>query len=131
MSNAIQNPELKCFIGKVQYIKKSIMFKTLGSIDLFATNGSGIAKSLLYKRTEFKHESEIRLIYSGDDNLCKSEIFNFKIDSNQLFDRLLFDPRMDKGLRTAFELAITNKGCNVEIKRSTLYDAPKNFTFKI
>lgn len=126
-----KTPELYCFIGKVQYVRKSDMFNALKSIDLLKTDGTGIAKSLLYKRTEFKHENEIRLIYSGDDNLCKSDIFNFKIDPNQLFDRLLFDPRMDNELRTAFTLAIKNKNCNVEIKRSTLYDAPKNFTFNI
>ncbi|RZG72281.1 DUF2971 domain-containing protein [Acinetobacter sp. WCHAc060025] len=122
---------LKCFIGKVSYLSKTNLLEKLQSIDLLNTNGSGIAESLLYKRTEFKHENEIRLIYSGDDNTSISDIFQFNIDPASLLDRILFDPRMEKNLRQAYKLAIEKKGCKTEIKRSTLYDAPKGLTLKL
>ncbi len=122
---------LKCFIGKVSYLPKTKLLEKLQSIDLLNTNGSGIAESLLYKRTEFKHENEIRLIYSGDDNACVSDIFQFDIDPATLLDRILFDPRMEKNLREAYMLAIEEKGCETEVRRSTLYDAPKGLTFKL
>jgi hypothetical protein len=122
---------LKCFIGKVSYLPKNKLLAKFKSIDLFNTNASGIAESLLYKRKEFTHENEIRLIYSGDDNVSVSDIFKFDIDPATLFDRILFDPRMEKNLRKAYILAIREKGCETEVKRSTLYDAPKGLTFNL
>ncbi|HGM7716014.1 TPA: DUF2971 domain-containing protein [Serratia marcescens] len=122
---------LKCFIGKVSYLPRNKLLKKLQSIDLLNTNGSGIAESLLYKRTEFKHENEIRLIYSGDDNISVSDIFQFNIDPAKLLDRVLFDPRMEKNLMQAYVLAIEKKGCKTEVRRSTLYDAPAGLKFKL
>ncbi len=122
---------LRCFIGKVSYLPKVKLLDKLQSINLLNPNGSGIAESLLYKRTEFKHENEIRLIYSGKDDDCISDIFQFDIDPTNLLDGLLFDPRMDENLRQAYKLAIMDKGCSTRIRRSSLYDAPKGLTFKI
>ncbi|MDE9455803.1 DUF2971 domain-containing protein [Xenorhabdus bovienii] len=122
---------LKCFIGKVSYLSKKNLLEKLQSIDLFNANGSGIAESLLYKRTEFKHENEIRLIYLGDDNASISDIFQFDIDPAKLLDRVLFDPRMEKNLRQAYILAIKKKDCKTEVKRSILYDAPIGLKFKL
>lgn len=122
---------LRCFIGKVSYLSKKNLLEKLQSIDLFNTNGSGIAESLLYKRTAFRHENEIRLIYISDDNINISDIFQFDIEPDKLLDRVLFDPRMDKNLRQAYILAIKKKGCQTEVKRSTLYDAPIGLRFKI
>ncbi|WP_310610811.1 DUF2971 domain-containing protein [Limnohabitans sp.] len=126
-----EHHNLKCFIGKVSYLPKKKLLDKLQSIDLLNTNGSGIAESLLYKRTEFTHENEIRLIYSGDDNACVSDIFQFDINPANLLDRILFDPRMEENLKEAYILAINEKGCKTEIRRSTLYDAPKGLTFKL
>lgn len=126
-----QHAELKCFLGRVQYKRKTELLKSLKSINLFSTDGSGIAESLLYKRVEFSHEKEIRLIYSGEDGKCLSDLYDFKIEPNILFDRVLFDPRMENELKIAYKLAIAKKNCNFEIKRSILYDAPKNFTFNL
>lgn len=126
-----EHPELKCFLGQVQYKRKTALLESLKSIDLLSTDGSGIAESLLYKRVEFSHEKEVRLIYCGDDGKCSSDLYDFKIDPDSLFDRILFDPRMEDELKIAYKLAIAKKNCNVEIKRSALYDAPKNFTFNI
>ncbi|MEZ2591647.1 DUF2971 domain-containing protein [Pantoea agglomerans] len=126
-----KNHTLNCFIGKVSYLSKSNLLSKLQSINLLNPNGAGVAESLLYKRTAFSHENEVRLIYSGKDDACTSDIFQFPIEPNKLFDRLLFDPRMDDNLRMAYELAIEEYGCKVEIRRSNLYDAPTGLRFKI
>lgn len=130
-SNAGKFADVKCFIGKVQYQTKDKIIESFKDIDLMNTNGSGIAESLLYKRREFSHEKEVRLIYSGGDGKCNSDIFQFDIDPNALFDRVLFDPRMEEGLRKSYIAAIEGLDCEVEVKRSTLYDAPKNLSFKL
>ncbi len=124
-------PDLSCFIGKVQYKTKHKIIESFKNIDIFNTNGSGIAESLLYKRREFSHEKEMRLIYSGEGGKCSSDIFQFDVDPNALFDRVLFDPRMEEGLRKSYITAIKALGCEVEVKRSILYDAPKNLSFKL
>lgn len=122
---------LKCFIGKVSYLPENNLLEKLMSINLLNTNGSGIAESLLYKRAEFEHENEVRLIYSGDDNAVKSDVFQFAINIDELLDSILFDPRMDKNLMQAYLLAIKEKGCKAEVKISTLYNAPKGLVFKL
>lgn len=122
---------IRCFIGKVSYLPREKLLEKLGSINLLDPNGSGIAESLLYKRIEFKHENEVRLIYSGEDDACVNDTFQFDIDPSNLLDGLAFDPRMDENLRQAYKLAIRKKNCNTKIVRSTLYDAPKGLKFKI
>lgn len=126
-----RHPELSCFIGKVQYKYKSDLIKALGAISLLDTNGSGLAESLLYKRKEFSHEKEIRLIHIGEDGKCLNDIFKFDIDPNFLFDRILFDPRMDETVRKNHIKEIRKLGCATELKRSTLYDSPKGLKFKL
>lgn len=125
----VDNPETTCFIGKVCYLTTQQLYEKFEQIHLFSTDGSGIAESLLYKRTEFAHENEVRLIYSGEDGKCDSDIFKFSIDPNTLIDDLLFDPRMDKNLMRAFELVIREKDYKATITKSTLYDAPKDLEF--
>lgn len=133
---ALQNSQPRyhhftCFIGKVSYLSKGDLLEKLQSIDVFNTDCSGIAESLLYKRKEFRHEKEIRLIYSSSENENPNDVYQFDIEPMELLDRILFDPRMDKNLVEAYKLAIAAKGCNTEIKRSTLYDAPKGLKFKL
>lgn len=130
-SHVDQFADVKCFVGKVQYKKKPELLKIFGQINLTSTDGTGIAQSLLYKRPEFSHEREVRLIYSGDDNNSPSDIFSFGIDPNKLFDRVLFDPRMEESLRQSYISAVKSLGCTTQVKRSTLYDPPKCLKFKL
>lgn len=123
--------DIQCFIGKVEYKTKPELLEIFNKIDLLSTDGTGIAKSLLYKRREFSHEREVRLIYSGDDDNSPSDIYSFQIDPNELFDRVLFDPRMEESLRKSYISAVKGLGCTVEVKRSTLYDPPGQLKFKL
>lgn len=120
-----EHPELKCFVGGVTYLPKFRLGKALEKIDIFDPNGSGIAESLLYKRQEFSHEKEVRLIYIGNDGSCNSDTYLFNIDIENTIDRILFDPRMDEGIRQGYVDAIKKLGYKGEIRRSTLYDVPK------
>jgi hypothetical protein len=75
--------------------------------------------------------TEMRLIYSADDNDCESNIFSFDIEPNKLFDRILFDPRMDESLQVSYIEAVEKLGCKVDVRRSPLYDPPKGMKFKL
>lgn len=122
---------VRCFLGKVLYKKPKELLEELSKIHLLDTSGTGIAKSLLYKREAFSHEREIRLIYFGKDGECKDNIFKFDFEPNELIDRILFDPRMDKNMKNAYKYYIKILGYDFQIKKSTLYDPPEKFVFKI
>ena len=125
------HPQIRCFIGRVTYLSKDKLLRKLGGINLLRTDGSGIAESLLYKRNEFAHEREMRLIYSGEDGKCNSDIYPFAIEPNEAFDRLTFDPRMDAELRNAYLLAFEEKGYEGKVTTSTLYKSPKGLVFQL
>jgi hypothetical protein len=122
---------VSCFIGRVTYVPKKDLLEKLGGINLLNPNGSGIAESLLYKRREFSHEREVRLIYSGQDGYCSSDTYPFAIDPNTAFDRLTFDPRMDSELVKAYKLAFKEKGYSGKVDISTLYKPPTELIFKL
>ncbi len=124
-------PELRCFLGQVTYLPKIRLLKKLSGINLLKSDGSGIAESLLYKRTEFSHEKEVRLIYSGADGECPSDIYPFSIDPNIAFDRFTFDPRMNSELRAAYRLAFASKGYQGRVTVSILYKPPAGLVFKM
>ena len=52
-----------CFIGRVTYQTKAEILRSLGNLRVLADAGPAIAESLLFKRNEFRHEREVRLIY--------------------------------------------------------------------
>jgi hypothetical protein len=67
--------KVRAFVGKVTYHGKPKLLGALGRINLLNSNGSGVAESLLYKRWEFRHEAEVRLIYCGPDGKCPADIY--------------------------------------------------------
>lgn len=123
--------ELRCFIGRVQYQDESDLLNTLQRVNWRESNGSGIAESLLYKRKEFTHENEIRLIYSGPDSANDSDIHAFGITPNELIEELVLDPRMDAELVKAFRLAIENKQFRNPVSQSSLYRAPEGLVISL
>lgn len=122
---------IRAFIGKVKYYGKNKLLKALSEIHLLDPNGSGVAESLLYKRWEFRHEAEVRLIYCGPDRECQNDLHNFSVDPNTIFDKLLCDPRMHD---TAFRLhreEFRDLGFRGTIERSGLYKPPQGLIFKL
>ncbi len=122
---------VRCFIGAVSYLTYNDILDKFKSIHLTSTDGTGIAESLLYKRLEFAHEQEIRLIYSGEDDKCMDDIFLFEIDPTRLIDSIVFDPRMDENLKLSYRLGIGHKGYIFNEIKSTLYDTPKKIIIDI
>lgn len=114
-----------CFIGKVRYEKtQKNLVKKLNNLD---QNRSGIAKSLMYKRNEFRHEKEVRLVYIGQSG----DVHPFTIDPNTTFDEIIFDPRMDAELYEAYKAAIKAKGFTNRIDQSVLYRLPPNLSIQL
>ena len=112
-----EHPQLNCFIGAVEYLPAKALISKLEKIRIMTPDGSGMAKSLLYKRMEFEHEHEVRIILT--DAIGKT--YNIPIDVNQIFDDLLFDPRLNDDIFSGFEHAFKRMGFKGDIKKSRLY----------
>jgi hypothetical protein len=109
-----------CFIGKVQYHYQKDLPALLKAIDLFASDGKGIATSLLFKRKEFSHENEVRLLYTE----AKNKIHKFEIDPEGLFEEALFDPRMDEQKFVEARKELRDLGYKNRVEMSSLYQLP-------
>ncbi len=93
---------LSFFIGRIEYESEAEIKKFFEDPDnleqfIFDKTGNGQVETLLIKRLEFKHENELRLIFSAHkdwfDTTQKS--YEFPIDINHHFEEILADPRMD------------------------------------
>ena len=120
------------YIGKVIY-------ETEENIRLFYENPDNLTdilydrpdigpiQTLLIKRKEFEHENEVRLIYRSFNQLddLDSDIYQYPIDSNELIEEVLFDPRFSEkeyGIKTE---KIRKLGFTGKIDKSNLYQLPK------
>ena len=125
------------FFGKVTYVSQSELVQMLDDSafikKLFIDESfRGHAKSILFKRNEFSHEAEARLIFAPKDGLApcppRYEPFcAFSIDPPQIIDEITLDPRL--GFREFMELSA--KICDLEfppgkINRSRLYKHPRD-----
>lgn len=125
-----ESPELRCYFGKVQYkneqeIVKMLQDKNLMHNMIFDHAGYEAAKSLLFKRTEFSHEMEARLIHvTFDENSRNKDIYEFKIDPNIVFDSITLDPRIsDKDYNQLYN-ELVKLGLTIPIYKSNLYSIP-------
>lgn len=119
--------DVHCFIGNVRYLAKNKLVSTIENLNLLNPDGSGFAESLLYKRPEFSHESEVRLVYTRKSG----DVHAFSIDPNHLIEQVVFDPRMDGELFKAYKAAVTQKGFCGRVLQSQLYRPPKELSIRI
>ena len=124
-------PDITCFIGKVKYLPIKELGNELREIDLFESSGSGIANSLLYKRLEFLHENEVRLIYIGEDGKCNSDLYPFEIDPLELIEEITFDPRASENEIDQHTQTIRSKGYTGVVNISELYKSPKKLSISL
>jgi len=125
----VQSGEYKkihCFIGKVKYLTQQDLVSKLQSLYLMDSLGGDIAESLIYKRLEFKHEKEVRLIYTGKSDT----VHQFEIDPFDLFDEIVFDPRINEHLFDSYKNSLVKKGYDKSIRQSVMYQIPKNLVLK-
>ncbi|MDF1617322.1 DUF2971 domain-containing protein [Petrocella sp. FN5] len=83
-------------------------------------------KSLSYKRTEFEHEKEIRvLLYTS--NAQKNQILKIEMDINKIFKAITLDPRLKKDEFEYLKKRLQTLGYKGKIKQSELYRLSEDF----
>jgi len=125
---------LSSFIGKVKYAGEKTLLAMLKdkkrmSDKIFDQSGWGQASSFFFKRVEFKHENEIRIVYNSQGG-NEFDIFKFGINPTDLFDEIVFDPRMNLLDFQVNKKKLIDWGYNKEIIQSELYKL-KTFTMSL
>lgn len=125
--------DINSFIGKVEYWTTKELIAQLDDASamramLTDTTGAGQAMTLLFKRKPFKHENEVRILYNSNGN-TNGELFQFKINPIDLFDDIVFDPRMDYSEFKKQKSELRKLGFTKRIVKSNLYKVP-NLKFK-
>jgi hypothetical protein len=118
----------KCFIGKVNYLLDEILREKLQNrfwLSLEAADPRSQAASLLFKRLEFEHEKEVRLIYLNEDQGYIDNLFRYSIEPAEVFEDLQFDPRLSRELFDVFKYYFeANLLYPHPVTRSELYKVP-------
>lgn len=111
------------WLGKVNYVGDNEMFN--------AANGHSFREfypeSFFYKRKEFKHENEFRIVQTFDTERTKElsqyKFISYNVDVDDFIEEIRFDPRINKddfeyGKKKLIALGIDPN----KIAKSTLYD---------
>lgn len=125
---------LSSFVGKVKYADTKTLTTMLKdqermSNKIFDQSGWGQASTFFFKRIAFRHEKEVRLIYNsqGDNQF---DTFKFDINPNELFDEIVFDPRMSLSDYQEMKSKLASWGYRKKIIQSGLYKI-KTFTISL
>jgi hypothetical protein len=92
--------EISCFVGAIQYESdKEIQQRFVNLIDQYGPSAVGRgqlrAESLLFKRQEFSHEAEVRIICVDESNTSEQDVIRVEIDPSEVFEEIAFDPRLE------------------------------------
>jgi len=125
---------LSSFVGKVKYESQKSLIEMLKdekrmSSKIFDQSGWGQASTFFFKRIAFKHENEVRIIFNPQ-NPINSDYFQFDIDPKDLFNEIVFDPRMEELDYETKKSTLLSWGYNNNISQSELYKL-KRFTIAI
>lgn len=118
------------YIGKVQYKPERKLIDAFHDEKMSPFGWVGGARALLLKRLEFKHESEVRVIYYNHDTEYNNPTFKIDIDPFELFEEIIFDPRMDTSSINNTAQKLIELGFKNRMAQSTMYKIP-NFTISI
>jgi hypothetical protein len=113
------------FIGKVKYqstkqLTNMLVDKERMSNKLFDKSGWGQASTFYYKRWAFRHEHEVRIMFNNFDD-CANDLFSFNIEPLELFDEIVFDPRMKKDEYLSKKEELLSLNFKKSISQSSLY----------
>jgi len=130
--NTIYN--LSSFVGKVKYQGEKALIEMLKdesrmSGKIFDQSGWGQASTFFFKRVTFRHEKEIRLIYNAQSN-NSYDTLGVGIDPFEVFDEIVFDPRMSESSYVAKKRQLREWGFDKKIIQSGLYKL-KPFTIAL
>lgn len=123
---------IRCFIGKVKYLKNKEMMDFANTVFKGKINPEAyeLAKTLLVKRPAFKHEKEVRLLYFMSEIGNSVGIYKYEINPHELIDQIMIDPRLDGAEFKKMKLDIKSKtNFKGRILRSLLYAPPKDMIF--
>lgn len=118
-----------CYVGKVKYLsgemlKKKLQNKTWLHSEMRSYKDQ--ATSLLFKRDEFLHEHEVRLLFYSHNSKPSDKIFQYKTNPMALFDEIELDPRITKADYKKLYTAFRDKmGYKKTISQSKLYQVPE------
>jgi hypothetical protein len=114
------------YIGKVEYKSKSDIKKHFSNPDntKLLEKVDLVIESHLYKRKEFEHEKEVRLIYFTDSfsDYLDKKIKKFKVEPNDLIEEICFDPRISERYLELYKKTFQNLGFTGNMIKSNLYD---------
>lgn len=128
--------DISCFIGRVKYYRSATLRRVLqngGVVSkwILDSSGRGQARTLCFKRMQFNYEREVRLIYNSQGGI-EGDFFHVPVDPNDLFDEVVFDPRMNQEEFEKNKATISELGFTKKIIQSGLYKIPKlHFTLQI
>jgi hypothetical protein len=117
----------ECFIGTVSYLEDGALKSKLEDQSWLrdeAASSRDRANSLLFKRIEFSHEHEVRLLYLSPSQPV-DDIFSYPIEPLELFDEIQFDPRISNELFNVYNYYLKKEVAFKKlINKSKLYQLP-------
>jgi hypothetical protein len=120
---------MSCYIGRVEYKTEDALSACFTDPQwvkehLLEVGCRGQAESLLFKRTEFEPEQEIRLIYLEPHNRSDDDFYRYQLNSSSVIQQITFDPRMEDDLYETYSSIIHKLGFSGEVNKSKLYQIP-------
>jgi len=84
------------------------------------------------KREAFAHEAEVRLLFqdASEPRRGSNGVAAFHLESNDVLNDVLLDPRLSKTDAAALSDRLTKAGCKIPISQSTLYQ-PLNAVIRL
>jgi len=128
--DGVKPAELKerCYIGAVRYLTHKKITDVIGDAitkdRLVFTRPFNRARLQLLKRKEFRHENEARLIVVGNSNDHDERLLRVDFDPNDVFDEVIFDPRLALAERRERKAKAKGLGYEGEIGEWNLYTTP-------
>jgi hypothetical protein len=115
----------EAFIGKVRYLKSKDLLAFGRSVLQRPLTYRNMAGTLLVKRPAFKHEREVRLLFTPHDfDKFTDDCLRYPVNPNALIDQVMLDPRMDKADAAILKQKIKAARFAGDIKQSWLYAPP-------
>ena len=116
------------YVGRVRYLSSAKLLafgkSALGCKDGPLTRRT-LAATLLVKRPAFRHEREIRLLFTPHDfHSFPHQRFVYPIEPSDVVDQVMLDPRLDESAAASLKAQIADAGFHGPIKRSLLYAPP-------
>jgi len=117
-----------CFIGRVRYFNDTEVREQIGitlgqRMPEGTISGRQMAELILLKRSAFRHEDEIRLIYIKKSDVSPPRFMSLEINPNTIFKSVIFDPRLVEFERKERESIIRALGYDGSVDIFKLYVA--------